>query len=324
VAERYGTDHHEFVLRPNAIEILPELIRHFGEPFADSSALPTFYVAQQTSQSVKVVLTGDGGDESFGGYDRYARWLRLALLSDALPDGLRPNLAALRYSRLTDSRAAGLIRRLKRSARFVALDGPSRYLELVSYFPSGEKTELYSDDFAATVQGHPEADILRTAWSAWPGMTGVDHLACTDVENYLPDDLLVKVDIMSMYHGLEARAPFLDHRLMEYAATLPDNLKVRGGRTKYLLKKAALSRLPTELVLRPKMGFAIPLAEWLRGELRPYATELLLDDASVRRGYFKPETVAGLLEDHFRGAADNAYRIWALLCLEVWHREFVD
>jgi len=324
VAERYGTDHHEFVLRPNAIEVLPDLIRHFGEPFADSSSLPTFYVAQQTSRSVKVVLSGDGGDESFGGYGRYAQWQRLAPLSAVLPAAVRRELVATRYSRLTGSPVAAVARRIKRGARFAALDGPSRYLELLSYFPPGEKAELYTDEFAATVGGHSEVDMLRSAWEAWPGMTDLDHLSCTDVENYLPDDLLVKVDIMTMYHGLEARAPFLDHRLMEYAATLPDNLKVRGGRTKYLLKKAALRRLPRELVLRPKMGFAIPMADWLRGELRSYATDLLLDETSTRRGYFKPEMVAGLLDDHFRGTADNALRIWALLCLEVWHREFVD
>ena len=324
VAERYGTDHHEFVLRPNAIDVLPDVIRHFGEPFADSSALPTFYVAQQTSQSVKAVLTGDGGDESFGGYHRYAQWLRLASLADALPEVIRHRLLAMRYSRLTPTAAAGIVPRIKRRARAVALDGVSRYRDLPCYFPPGEKAELYSDAFAATVSGHPETEILRFAWDAWPGMTDLDRLACSDVENYLPDDLLVKVDIMTMYHGLEARAPFLDHRLMEYAATLPDDLKVRDGQTKYLLKQAALRRLPSEIVLRPKMGFAVPLASWLRGDLRAYARDLLLDETSSRRGYFNPQTVAGLLDDHFRGTADNALRIWALLCLEIWHREVVD
>ena len=324
VAEQYSTEHHEFVVRPNAIEILPSLIRHFGEPFADKSALPTFYVAQQASRSVKAVLTGDGGDESFAGYRRYARWLQAAAISGVLPEGLRRSMAAMDIGRLSGSRAAGLVQRLKRRARFVGMDGVARDLELLAQFSPGEKAELYSDEFAAKVKGHVEADIMQPAWDSWPGMTDLDRLMCTDVENVLPDDLLVKVDIMTMYHGLEARAPLLDHRLMEYATTLPDSLKVRGGDTKYLLKQAAMRRLPSDLVLRPKMGFATPLAQWFRGELRTYATELLLDDTSVGRGYFKPDVVGRLLEDHFRGSVDNAYRIWALLCLELWHREVVD
>lgn len=324
VAQMYGTDHHEYVVKPKAVEILPDLIRHFGEPFADSSAVPTFYIAQQTRASVKVALTGDGGDEAFGGYQRYVEWRRIALINRVLPRGLRAKFASMEYSRFADSSVDVLMRRLRRGLRVASLDGLSRYVELISYFPPEERDELYTDEFASAMADEHTAQVLAPAWEARPRMTDLDRLLCTDFENYLPDDLLVKVDITSMYHGLEARAPFLDHRLLEYAASLPDNLKVRRGETKYLLKRAALRRLPPEVVLRPKMGFAVPLADWLRHDLREYATDTLLSRASLSRGYFNPRSVHRLLDDHLKGRVDNANRIWALLCFEVWHREFID
>jgi asparagine synthase (glutamine-hydrolysing) len=194
----------------------------------------------------------------------------------------------------------------------------------MSFFPPGEKGELYTKEFAKAVECECSADILRDSWNAYPNMSDLDRMLCADVENYLPDDLLVKVDIAAMYHALEVRAPLLDHRVLEYAARLPDSMKVRGSETKYILKQAALTRLPKDVVLRPKQGFAVPLRQWLRHDLLGYARDVLLDDSTVNRGYFKRESVRRLLDDHASGLADNENRIWALLCLETWHREVAD
>jgi len=319
VASRFGTDHHELVVRPNAMEVLPTLVRHYGEPFADSSALPTFYLAQLARRHVTVALTGDGGDESFAGYTRYARALQLSRLAS---NGLvRPamRVAAPILERITKPR----LTRARRAARLLALDAASVYCRQICYFEEAQREALYSDEFAASVRGNSPEAIVRGMWERSTASCHVDRMLEVDVETYLPGDLLVKMDIATMAHSLEARSPFLDHELMELAASLPPDMKLASGQTKAALRSALRGWLPDEILDRPKQGFGVPIADWLRGDLKDYVRDVLLDDATVGRGLFRLDAVSGLIDSH-AGGRDESPRIWALLVLELWFREVVD
>jgi asparagine synthase (glutamine-hydrolysing) len=326
IAERYATEHHELIVQPRAAEILPDLVRHYGEPFADSSAVPSYHVARLTRQHVTVALNGDGGDESFGGYERYRAqqmaetyhkvpgWLRHGLverLAEMLPSG------ANRRSRL------GKIRRFLRDASLSA--GP-RYARWLNILRPEERTELYSDAFRHTLAAHrgegwleEQIDSSRRA-----GLGVLDAALAADVNGYLPFDLLVKMDIASMAHSLEARSPFLDHQVMEFAARLPAPYKVRRGCLKFLLKEVGRPLLPARVRRRGKMGFGVPVSTWLRGEMRPLLEDVLLASRSLQRGYFKSEVLRGLVAGHVSGQRDVGPALWALLWLELWHREFLD
>jgi asparagine synthase (glutamine-hydrolysing) len=321
LAARYGTDHHELVVTPSALEILPALSWHYDEPFADSSAIPSFYVARMSREHVAVVLNGDGGDEAFGGYLRYvamARARRIPVLPFAGPALDRAGSAlAARGARQSAVRKAG---------RMLALLGhpaPRRYARLMSSFSPGEKAALYSDALRERLAGTDSYTLIDQAFADSRADSDVGRVMDVDVNTYLPGDLLVKMDIATMANSLEARSPFLDHRLMEWAAGLPPRLKVRGGTTKYLLKKAVAGWLPEELVTRPKMGFGVPLAAWLRDELLDLSWDVLTDHTARSRGLFRQEAVRDLLRRHREGR-DHADRIWALIQFELWHRRFVD
>jgi asparagine synthase (glutamine-hydrolysing) len=326
VARRYGTEHHELVVRPAALEVLPTLVRHYGEPFADSSAVPSYYVSQMTRQHVTVALNGDGGDESFAGYERYYAsglaegYWRIPV---ALRAGVIEPLAALIPGSLPGRN------RLSRAKRFVEVAGQPagrRYLRWVSYFSPPQRRDLYAAGFRAAVDGH-DADawlLARYDAAAAAGLGRLDALLATDVASYLPYDLLVKVDIATMAHGLEARSPLLDHVLMEFAAALPAGLKLRGRTSKYLLRKVARGLLPAANLRRRKMGFGVPVGDWMRGELRPLLEDALLSPRARARGYFRPESLRQLVGEHVGRVRDHTYRLWALLWLELWHREFLD
>lgn len=325
VAERYGTDHHEFIVTPHALEILPTLVRHYGEPFGDSSAVPTYYVAQLTHQHVKVALCGDGGDENFAGYDRY--------LGSGLADTYQKIPTPFRKYIVEPSAALipnGLPRRhqLGRAKRFVNAAGmpfAERYLRWMTYLTLEEKHNLYSPEFAAQLQRHDSRDWLLTQFNSVDGKASrLDKVLGVDVHSYLAYDLLVKMDIATMANSLEARAPLLDHKVMEFCARLPDNMKVRGGTSKYLLKKVASRLLPSENLYRPKMGFGVPVGEWMRTELRPLLEDTLLSEQASARGYFNLDARRQMVRDHLDRKQDYSYSLWALLWLELWHREFLD
>jgi asparagine synthase (glutamine-hydrolysing) len=322
VAERYSTDHTELVVEPHAIDVLPKLVWHYGNPFADSSALPTYYVAEMTRRYVTVALNGDGGDESFGGYERYARFLAMRRF-----DALSPTIRDALWRFVPESRRlprTGLSRKARRAAELF-LGGPERrYAEFMLYFTNREKAVLYTPEFAGRIRGTDSIDLLRTAWGNVGSAADADRLMGTDVAMYLPDDLLVKVDIATMANSLEARSPLLDHELMEFAAQLPADFKVRGNETKYLLKRVAERLLPHEVIYRPKMGFGVPIVDWFRGELADYVGDVLLDPLAVRRGIFRRECVETYLRDHRNGTADYSYRRWALLMLELWFQTYID
>ena len=323
VAEQFATDHHEFVVVPSAIEILPELVRHYGEPFADESAIPSFYLSRLAREHVTVALNGDGGDESFAGYNRYAGNAYAARL-DRLPLSFRRLVASAAALVPASSDPASVRNRLKRLAETLPLSVPDRYARYMSCLSAERRAQLYTPEYRERVGESLAPDVMRSAWEAHGGQHVVDTLLEADVETFLPGDLLVKMDIATMAHGLEARSPFLDHELMEFAASLPVPLKLSGREKKVVLRDAVAEWLPRDLLDRPKQGFGVPLARWLRQDLREFACEVLLDPASLDRGYFRGPAVEQLLRTHIEGREDLSSQLWTLLFAELWHREFVD
>jgi asparagine synthase (glutamine-hydrolysing) len=323
IAQQFGTVHEEFQVRAEAIEVLPQIVRHHGEPFADSSAIPCFYLAELTRRHVTVALNGDGGDESFAGYQRYVANAVAGRL-DRLPAPLRRGLAAIGGRVPDDGDVSSLRNRVRRLAGGLALDAPARYSRYVSWFDGAQRGALYSPGFAAAIGGADADDEIAARWAAASGASVVDRMLEVDSSSYLVDDLIAKVDIATMAHALEARSPFLDHQMMELAASIPADLKVRGGEKKWILREALRPWLPGAVLDRPKQGFSVPLSSWLRTDLQGWARDILLDPSSLGRGYFEPAAVNRLLDRHAAGADGDAKRIYALLMLELWHREFVD
>jgi asparagine synthase (glutamine-hydrolysing) len=322
VAARYGTEHHELEVGPVDASILPRLAWHFGEPFADPAALPSFQLSELVRRHVKVALNGDGGDESFAGYRRYHQ-LALTRAGDAVPAAVRSLLAA-RLERLaggTDGRAP-LPRAARLSAR-LALPAGRRYADLFGIFSAGERRSLYSSGLREAVGTFDGIGHVEAAWEARHGLGVTDRLMATDLVTYLADDLLPKADITSMANSIEVRSPLLDHELMAFAARLPERLKRRGMQGKLLLRDAVRPWLPDDLLDRPKQGFAVPLDSWLRDELRDLPTDLLLDPVARDRGLFEEAAVHRLIDDH-RAGRDRALKLWAMINLEVWHRTCVD
>jgi asparagine synthase (glutamine-hydrolysing) len=324
VSDYFSTEHHEFVVRPNAIEILPKLAWHFNEPFADSSAIPTYYVAKMTKDFVKVVLTGDAGDENFAGYGRYLRSKWVALFT-TIPEGMRKRwmpaflrlLTSLHWREKSFNRLADFIESL-------SADQGRNYAEQVKVFNVREGETIYSKDFAEQLRSWDPVDFLLGKFKEAETDDLLERLLYVDIHSYLPEDLLVKMDIATMANSLEARVPFLDHRFMEFVASIPSRLKLKGSTTKFILKKAFEDTLPEPIRKRKKMGFGVPVARWFRNELKGYIYEMLLDSRSLKRGYFKRESIQRLLDEHSHMRYDHSAKIWALLFLENWFRIFMD
>ena len=329
VARQLGTEHQTFRVEPDAWATLPALAEQFDEPFADSSSLPTWFVAQETRRHVTVALTGDAGDELFGGYDRY-RAVALAAQLDRLPPGLRGWLGGpVARAIPASARAKTRLRSAKRFLERVGQPPDRRYLGWVALFDEPARTALYAPEFCATLArdgANDPASALFEALAAAPRRDPVTRATVADLLTYLPGDLLVKVDLASMAHSLECRSPFLDHRVVELALAMPvaHKLRLRGGRSKVVLKAAFADLIPPAILTRPKMGFGVPLDRWFRGPLRDHLAPVLLDPRSLSRGLFRPEAVRTLIDDHLGGRRDHAYRLWALLTLELWFRHHLD
>jgi asparagine synthase (glutamine-hydrolysing) len=320
VAERYGTEHEEFTVEPDAAAVLPQLVWHYGEPFADPSAIPTWYVSQLARRHVTVALTGDGGDEAFLGYARYRAMRHLDRL-DRLPPGLRHALA-----RLLAIMPPAIARRFRLGRIGAMLAAPrehpqQRYAGAIAFFADEDKAQGYGEAMRDQL-AHSALDLLAPYFAAVPGLVAGANRA--DLHTYLPDDLMVKVDVASMAHGLETRSPLLDHRLLEWAARLPSETKMAGGRTKALFKAAMAPYLPAEIVHRRKMGFGCPIDQWLRRELKEMAYDTLLGAAARDRGLIRPDYVKRLLDEHCAMRANHHTRLWALLMLELWFRTWID
>jgi asparagine synthase (glutamine-hydrolysing) len=314
VAKRYGTRHRELVLEPDAALLLPALAEAFDEPFADSSALPTYLVSELAARDVKVALSGEGGDELFGGYHTYAADL-LAQRTGALARLARPAVERLPVS----TSRASVEYRLKRFVRAAHLPPLERH--------HGWK-EIFAPDARAELTGRRSAfdpvDLLRARFAETEGAELLARLQDVDLGTYLVDDLLVKTDRASMAHSLEARVPFLDTAVTDLALALPTGAKVRGFRKKRLLRRAAEPLLPREIVHGRKRGFSIPAAAWLRGELEPFARDVLAADTLRRQGYFQPEAVTKVLDDHVAGREDLSRQLWGLLAFTLWHERHVE
>lgn len=324
VAEHVGADHHEFIVRPDALEVLPILVEHYGEPYADSSAIPTYYVARETRKHVTVALNGDGGDESFAGYERYAA-MRLAERYHSIPAVLRDSIVKQAIGLLPSSETKrSRVRDVKRFIQAASLPKTERYLRWVTFFDAQAKQNLYSENFQRQTQNISPASVLDQWLARANGSGVVDAALLTDIMTYLPNDLLVKVDIATMAVSLEARSPFLDHHVIEFAASLPEKFKLRGLTTKYLLKRVMKKLLPAENLDRRKMGFGVPIGRWFRGKLQPFLRETLLSERALNRGLFKPEAVKQLVELHTRCEKDYSHQLWTLLMLELWFERFID
>jgi asparagine synthase (glutamine-hydrolysing) len=317
VASRFGTRHEELLVEPDAAALVPRLAEAFDEPFADSSALPTFIVSEHARRFVTVALTGDGGDEVFAGYERY----RAHAIAERLPPG--PSRATARLVRRAPGARTEPRSPAFRAARFLetaGLDGAERYGRLMELFPPALRAGLWADEARSSLGALPSAGALLGRARA-AGTTGLQLL---DVETYLPGDLLVKADLASMANSLELRSPLLDHRLAARALGLPPSLKIRHGRGKVALRRAFADVLPPEIVRGRKRGFGVPVARWFRDELRDLAGDVLLDGRARARGLFRSSAVESLLGDHVAGRTDHGARLWALVMLELWHRHYVD
>ena len=322
VAEQYGTDHHEFTVTPDVFAVLPELVWAYGEPYADSSALPSYYVAKMTRQHVTVALNGDGGDETFAGYERYVA-NQLSGQYQRLPSWLRNRVVAPLADKLPEpSGRKNPVRRVKRFILAQQETPERRYARWLTLMSNQTKQTLYTAEFSARMADIDSLTLLEQAHAN--GAEGLDQTLFSDVQTYLPDDLLVKVDIATMIHALEGRSPFLDHHLAEFAARLPVRYKLRRRNGKYILKKAMEKHLPHNILYRDKCGFSVPIGRWFREELRKMVYDVLLDSRTLARGIFDGQAVRALLDEHVSGRVNHRYHIWELLMLELWFRTYVD
>ena len=317
-AKHFETEHHEFVVTPDIVTEIENLVGHFDEPFADSSALPTFVVAKMAREFVTVVLSGDGGDEVFAGYSRYkTHFARNSF--EKLPLGLRRNSFG-RISEMLPHNARG-----RNFLNNIALDSIERYINSVSQFTKLNRRNLYSTEFRQKLNvafGAGEANFA--AFTKDFDEKSLDALLYLDSKTYLPADILTKVDRMTMAASLEARAPLLDHKLIEFAAALPENFKFDGQTTKRIFKTAVRSFVPSEILDRPKQGFGVPVDVWINQQLRPQMLAALREPRTVARGIFNQKYIETLLAEHERGRRDHAHQLWTLWMLELWQRQYID
>lgn len=314
IAGLLGTEHHALTVRPDAVELLEQISWYMDEPMADSSIIPTFLVSQLAAEHVKMVLTGDGGDEMFGGYSRYVRYQQLRMMRGAGAAQLAPLLKLL-----ADRLPSVLAQRVGRACSRLAMQHPDDYLASVALATPPAITGLLHPDCIPT----SGFGAVRNCFSnEADGMGALDGILQGDVRSYLLDDILVKVDRASMANSLEARAPLLDHRLAEFAARLPEQFKLRGNSTKYLLKRVAERYIPAELVHKKKRGFAIPLASWLRNDLADLMQDTFNSRAFADRGVFDVEAARRLATEHVNGTRNNAETLWAMLVFEKWAERF--
>ena len=316
-ARHFNTDHHEFVVTPDVCKIVEEIVWHHDEPFGDVSSIPTYMVSKMAREHVTVILSGDGGDELFAGYERYLID-RDRRVFERIPGFIRRNLM-LRASRALPRAVYG-----KNFLRNVALEGDARYVDSLSYFDEDAKRELLSAEIRRALGGRDSSSGFRQLLNVPHSAKHIDRLLYLDSKTYLPGDILTKVDRMSMAHSIEARVPLLDHRLIEFVETIPASMKLRGRMTKHILKQAVRGLVPDQIIDRPKQGFGVPIAKWFNNELRDMLHDTLTDSRTRQRGYFNHQSVEAILDEHVRGRRDNSRHLWGLLTLELWQRTFID
>jgi asparagine synthase (glutamine-hydrolysing) len=316
-ARHFNTEHHEFIVTPDVCKIVEEIVWHHDEPFADVSSIPTYIVSKMAREHVTVVLSGDGGDELFGGYDRYLIDRKREGFN-RIPGFLRRNLM-LRASRALPQAAYG-----KNFLRNAALDPDARYVDSISCFDEDAKRHLLSAQLRRWLSERDSSSAFRQLLAAPYSSERLDHLLYLDSKTYLPGDILTKVDRMSMAHSIEAREPLLDHKLIEFVQTIPASLKLRGSVGKHILKSAVRGLIPDEIINRQKQGFGVPMRRWFNNELRELLYDTLTDGRTKQRGYFNERVVDAILREHISGRRDNSRHLWSLLMLEMWHRALID
>ncbi len=323
VAKRFNTNHHEFIVQPDFIDILPKIVWNYDQPYADSSALPSYYVAKMTRKHVKVALNGDGGDENFAGYLRYSALKISQLLS--LPFYLIPPNLCNRIIEMIPSVETTRIRRYVKRF-FSAMNNPPARRNIIwhCFFDNESKYRIYSPYMKERFADENSFRYLEDLFKKSPACGVIDRALYTDINAYLPQDILVKIDIATMANSLETRSPFLDHQLIEFTSTLPSSWKLPFLNKKYILKKAFKDMLPEQIYGRAKQGFGIPLGKWFKNQWKDYFQEIVLSHTASQRGYFDMKEINKLFDEHIDGRQDNGYRLWALLMLELWHRVFID
>jgi len=321
-AQAFGTRHTEFEVAPNAVDVLPLLAARYGEPFADPSAIPSYYLARRTAEQVKVALTGDGADEAFGGYPRHVAARACGQVNRITPAlGKLAGLIGGLVPKGKDRKSALTRARLLLDA--MPLPPARRHAAWLAYTSEAAKRELYSPGFAELTDRFDSSAVFADAYDRCAGLNDPATAAMfADLCGYLPNDPLVKMDIATMANGLEARAPLLDHKVVELAFRIPSRHKLHRGRGKFVLRYAFRDLLPERVQSRGKMGFGVPIARWLREDLGPFARKTLLASDTVLCDVFAEREIGRLLGEHASGKADHAYPLWALLCFELWAREF--
>ena len=325
IAEQYGTEHHEFVVEPDAVELISRVVWHLDEPMADASAILNYLVAQMAKEHVTVVLTGLGGDEVFAGYRRYCGD-RLAQRYERIPSPIRYVFEKIVdiFPASEESRILNYSRLAKKFIAGTQLSPEERYFSWNSFFTEELKNSLYSEKLKERLNGRPSLAVLEKYFAETDSSDFLDKVQYVDQKTYLVEDLLALTDKMSMANSLEARVPFLDHKLVELSARIPPGMRLKGLKTKYILKKALDDVVPRRILHRQKQGFSMPIDSWLRNGLRDWCADLLSKQRIEKRGYFNYDTVRWIIQEHQEGRKDFSQHIWALLILEVWHTIFLD
>ncbi len=320
LSEKYSTDHHTYIVKADIIELLPELIEGFGEPFADSSNIPSYYITKEMHKHCKVAFSGDGGDEIFGGYTEYSWAYNTDEYLKKYPGKHYRELVSLlskAYSRVNKSHE-----NLGHLESYLKMSGGSKLFRNMG-FSQEEKNNLYSSEMSEKVSGST-TEYLNAIWENNKQDTILDTLFLSSVHTRLLNDYLVKVDRSSMMNSLEIRCPFLDKDLAEFAFTIPGNLKLQNGTTKYILKELAKKYVDKDIVSREKMGFGVPIAQWIRTELKDFIRNVLLSETLKKRNLFSMEYISLMLDQHYSGKYDHSDKIWAIMCLEIWFQKFYD
>lgn len=317
VAKKFHTDHHEFIVKPDFIDLLPQLVRHFDEPFGDVSAVPTYYVSKLAREHVTMVLSGDGGDELFAGYPRYPKE-RFTNCYSYLPPWFRTHIIRQILQNLP-VKGTFFKKRIERFLWRADLPPLERYKMAVGIFSEEMKEEIFKNTLR-----DDRGLLFDTFFNSEKTNTFIDRLLYTDLKTYLPDDILVKVDRMSMANSLESRVPILDHKFVEFAAAIPDRYKLKGFTMKHIFKETVSKFLPHEIIYRKKKGFGIPIALWFRNELKDFAQDILYSKSLKQRGYFNHKAIENMFKEHQTGTRDFSEHLWTFLIFELWCREYMS
>ena len=316
IAERFATEHHSRIVSPDDYSLIDRLADHFDEPFADASALPTFRVSELARETVTVALSGDGADEAFAGYRRHVFHSHEERIRGLIPQGVREKILGPLGRLYPKADWAPRPLRAKSTLLSLARSGAEGYTEAVGINPPDLRASLYSDDFLGRISGYTAESHMHSLMKIAPARSGLDQAQYADMKMWLPGDILTKTDRMSMAVSLEAREPLLDHRLMEFAATLPDKMRIRGGQGKWLMKKTMECYLPQDILYRPKMGFVTPISDWFRGPLADQARGLSKQATLAGTGWFNPDVVDKIALDHISGRSEHGRLLWQMLMLE--------